>query len=52
VENKRSGDITTVDVETFMDAFLEDFWTWKCFPQLLKFQNFWNISSWVKGILL
>jgi len=48
VENKGSGDITAVDVEIFMG----DFWSWNCFPQLLKYQNFWNISIWVKGILL
>jgi len=52
VENKGSGDITTADVETFMEAFLENFWPWNCFPQLLKYQNFWNTSIWVKGILL
>lgn len=52
VENKGKGNITTVDVESFMEAFLEDFWSWNCFPQLLKYQNFWNISIFVKGIVL
>lgn len=28
------------------------FWTWEYFIQLLKFEDFQSISSWIKGVLL
>ena len=33
-------------------GLLEDFHTWDYFPQLLKYQDFWNISTQIQGILL
>ena len=34
--DRRSGDITMVDVDTVLVTFLEDFHTWDHFPQLSK----------------
>jgi hypothetical protein len=44
VGDKGSGDTIIVDVETLLWAFLNNFWTWEYFPQLLKYQYFWSIS--------
>jgi hypothetical protein len=52
VGDKGSGDTTKVNVETPLEAFLEDFHTSDYFPQLLQYQEFQSISIWVKGILL
>jgi hypothetical protein len=52
VGDKGSGVTITVNVETIMEAFLEDFQTWDYFPQLLKYQDFLSISIQIKGILL
>jgi hypothetical protein len=41
-----------VDVDTVLVAFLEDFWTWNHFRQLPKYQDFWSVSTQIKGILL
>jgi len=30
----------------------QNFWSWDCFPQLLKYQDFWSIRSQLGGILL
>jgi hypothetical protein len=42
----------TVSVETVLEAFLNNFWNWEYFPQLLKYQDFWSISLQIKGIML
>ena len=49
---KGSGDTTRVNVETVLEAFLENFQRWDCSPQMLKCQDFQSISIWIKGILL
>jgi hypothetical protein len=41
-EDRGSGDNTTVNVETLLEAFLEDFQTWDYFPK--PYQDFWSIS--------
>jgi hypothetical protein len=52
VGDMESGDTTMVDVETLLEAFLEDFQTWDYFPQLPKYEDFWSVSIQIKGILL
>jgi hypothetical protein len=49
---KGSGDTTRVNVETILEAFLENFQRWDCSPQMLKCQDFQSIGIWIKGILL
>ena len=51
VGDSGSGDTITVYVETVLEAFLNNFWTWEYFPQLLKYRDFWSISFQIKRIL-
>jgi hypothetical protein len=44
VGDTRSGNITTVGVQTLLKAFYEDFHIWDYFPQLLKYQDFHSSS--------
>jgi hypothetical protein len=50
--DKGSGDTIIVDLKTVYEAFVEDFQTWDCFPQLANCRDLWSISMWIKGILL
>jgi hypothetical protein len=52
VGEKWSGNTTTGTVETILEAFLKGFQTWDSFTQLLKYQNFWSISTRIKEIIL
>ena len=52
VGKKGSGDTRTVGVEKLLGAFLNNFWTWENLSQLLKYQDFYSISFWNKGIPL
>jgi hypothetical protein len=47
-----SGDTTTVNVETLLDVFWENFQDWDYSPQLPKYQDFQSISIRITGILL
>jgi hypothetical protein len=49
--DKGSGDITTVDMETLLEAILKDFQTLDYFPQLSKYQDLRSINNQIKGIL-
>jgi len=42
---------TTVHVQALLQVFLEDFYTWDYFPQLLKYQDLQNISIRITGFL-
>jgi hypothetical protein len=52
VGEKRSGNTTTVTVETLLEAFLKGFQNWDSFPQLLKYQDFRSISIRIREIIL
>ena len=51
-DDKGSGATAVVDIERLLEFFLEYFWTWEYFPQLLNYQYFQSISFWIKGIVL
>jgi hypothetical protein len=50
--DRGSRDITMVDVDTVLVAFLEDFRTWDHFSQVPKYQYLWSNDTQIKGILL
>jgi hypothetical protein len=51
VGDKKSGDTTIADVQTLLEAFLEDLWILNYFPQLPKYQVFQSFSFQIRGIL-
>jgi hypothetical protein len=52
IGNRWSGDTIMRDADhTQFEAFLGNFETWDYFPHLLKYQDFWSTSIWIKGIL-
>ena len=40
VADRGLGDATTVAVQTLLEILLEDFCTWDCVPQPLKYHDF------------
>ena len=52
VGDRGTGDTITVSVEIVLEAFLNSFWNWEYFPQLLRYQYLWSISFQIKGIML
>jgi len=50
IGDRWSGDTTMVHTHT-LRGILGNFKTWDIFPHLLKYQDFWSTSIWIKGIL-